>query len=107
RRLMLRAGSDPVAGCQILLRTLPLGRSAAYVPRGPLLRSREEGPLGELLTAVRRVVRDEHVTFLKLQPPVDRDDMPALLARRGFVASELQTAPAASVRIDVGAHRSE
>lgn len=107
RRVVLRDGSDPVAGCQILLRTLALGRSAAYVPRGPLFATRDEALLDELLTAVRRVVRDEHVTFLKLQPPVDRDDMPALLARRGFVASELQTAPAASVRIDVGGHRSE
>lgn len=56
---------------------------------------------------MRRVALDQRVLLMKVQPPVDRHDMPALLRARGFAASELQTAPGASVRVDVSGDRDE
>ena len=107
RLVLVRENGRPVAGCQLLLRRLPLGRSAAYIPRGPVLESREPELLDALLAAIRQVARQDRVLFLKLQPPVDRDDMGAELLARGFAESELQTAPWASVRVDVSAGRSD
>jgi lipid II:glycine glycyltransferase (peptidoglycan interpeptide bridge formation enzyme) len=98
-RVLLREGGELVGGCQMLLRDLPLSRRVAYVPRGPLLASRDPERLDEMLAALRRFATGERVLMLKLQPPVDRDDVPALLRARGFTASELHTAPGASVRV--------
>jgi lipid II:glycine glycyltransferase (peptidoglycan interpeptide bridge formation enzyme) len=104
-RLLLRRRGTPVAACQLLVKRLPLGRKVAYVPRGPLLANRDPQLCDAMLSAVGQVARDERIVYLKLQPPVDRDDMPALLQRRGMVASQVHTAPAASVRVDVGPER--
>src|SRR4051812_694572 len=98
-RVLLRSDGSLVGGCQLLTRDLPLSRRVAYVPRGPLLASREPEALDELLAAMRDVARQERVLMMKVQPPVDRDDMPTLLRERGFAPSELQTAPAPSVRV--------
>jgi lipid II:glycine glycyltransferase (peptidoglycan interpeptide bridge formation enzyme) len=107
RRILLRADGVPMAGCQMLLRPLPIGRSAAYIPRGPLTATRASAPLDDLLAAVRQSCRQEGVVLLKIQPPVDRDDLGASLAGRGFSASGLQTAPSASARVDVQAAADE
>jgi lipid II:glycine glycyltransferase (peptidoglycan interpeptide bridge formation enzyme) len=100
-RLLVRSGDEVVGGCQMLIRDLPLSRRVAYVPRGPLLASRDPEVQDALLTAMGDVARKDRVLMMKVQPPVDRDDMPALLRRRGFAPSELQTAPAASVRVEL------
>jgi peptidoglycan pentaglycine glycine transferase (the first glycine) len=104
-RVLLRAAGTPMAGCQLLVKRLPLGRKVAYMPRGPVLASRDPDLCDALLTAVRRVARAERIVYLKLQPPVDRDDLSGLLLRRGMVPSRIHTAPAASVRVDVGPER--
>ncbi len=106
-RVILRAEDEIVGGAQILFRDLPVSRRVAYVPRGPILASRDPELLDELLAAMRDVARRERVLLMKVQPPVDRDDMPELLRQRGFVPSELQTAPIASVRVEVGNDRDD
>jgi peptidoglycan pentaglycine glycine transferase (the first glycine) len=106
-RVLLRSAGEPVAGCQLLVKKLPVVGSVAYVPRGPLLSTNEPALLDALLGALRRVARTERIVLLKVQPPVDRDDMPAQLAQRGLKASDLHTAPAASVSVDLAAHADE
>jgi lipid II:glycine glycyltransferase (peptidoglycan interpeptide bridge formation enzyme) len=103
-RVLLRRDGELVGGCQMLVRRLPLVGNLAYLPRGPLLGSREPELADAMLAAVRRVARRERIVFLKIQPPVDRADLAAALEARGMVSSELHTAPAASVRVDVGVH---
>ena len=100
-RLLLRADGAIVAGCQMLVRDLPLSRRIAYVPRGPLVPSGDPALLDEMLAAMRDVAGDQRVLLMKVQPPVDRQDMPAQLQERGFVPSELHTAPGASVLVDL------
>jgi peptidoglycan pentaglycine glycine transferase (the first glycine) len=104
-RVLLRRAGVPIAGCQLLVKSLPLGRKVAYMPRGPVLATRDPELCDALLGAVRRVARAQHIVYLKLQPPVDRYDLPPLLLRRGMVPSQIHTAPAASVRVDVGPDR--
>jgi peptidoglycan pentaglycine glycine transferase (the first glycine) len=100
-RLLVRSDGEIVGGCQMLVRDLPLSRRAGYVPRGPLLASREPEALDELLAGMRSVARDQRLLMMKVQPPVDRDDMPGLLRDRGFAPSELHAAPGASVRVEL------
>ena len=101
-RVLLRGDQGRlVGGCQMLVRDLPLSRRVAYVPRGPLLASRDPELLDRALAGMREVARAERVLLLKVQPPVDRDDVPGLLRARGMLASELHTAPAASVRVEL------
>jgi lipid II:glycine glycyltransferase (peptidoglycan interpeptide bridge formation enzyme) len=104
-RVLLRSRGEPIAGCQLLVKRLPLGRNVAYVPRGPLLGTRDPELCAAMLSAIRSVAREKRIVYLKIQPPVDRQDLPALLRRCGMIASQIQTAPAASVRVDVGPER--
>ena len=106
-RVTLRSDGELVGGCQMLVRKLPVGGSVAYMPRGPLLASHEPDLLDEILAAVRIVARKERIVYLKIQPPVDRGDLSSALRSRGMVPSDLHTAPAASVRVDVGPDRDE
>ena len=101
-RLLLRSGGDIVGGCQMLVRDLPLSRRIAYVPRGPLVPTGSPALLDELLEAMRTTAAQQRVLLMKVQPPVDRQDMPAQLQERGFVPSELHTAPGASVVVELG-----
>jgi lipid II:glycine glycyltransferase (peptidoglycan interpeptide bridge formation enzyme) len=106
-RFLLRKGSELVGGCQLLTRNVPpLGRMG-YVPRGPVLSSRDADLADATLVALRDHARRHRIAVVKIQPPVDRADLPALLESRGLLASALHTAPAASVVVDVGPDRDE
>jgi peptidoglycan pentaglycine glycine transferase (the first glycine) len=106
-RVQLHSSGAPVAGCQLLVKRLALGRGVAYVPRGPLLDSHDPEDCDAMLSEMLRVARRRGVVYVKLQPPVDRGDLSALLRRRGMVESGIQTAPAATVRVEVGPDRDE
>jgi lipid II:glycine glycyltransferase (peptidoglycan interpeptide bridge formation enzyme) len=101
-RILVRDRGRIVGGCQLLAHDVPLLGSIAYVPRGPLLASRDPAVLDAVVAALRHHARRHRVLLLKIQPPVDRADLPELLESRGLVASGLDTAPVASVVVDVG-----
>jgi lipid II:glycine glycyltransferase (peptidoglycan interpeptide bridge formation enzyme) len=100
-RLVLRREGTIVAGCQLLLRTVPFVGTIAYVPRGPVVADRDAHTLSAMLTAVQGLADQERIVYLKLQPPPGGCDMIAELTARGFVESELEAAPRATVRIDL------
>ena len=106
-RILVRDGAQIVGGCQLLVRSVPLIGAIGYVPRGPLLASRDPAALDAVLDALRDHARRRRILLLKVQPPVDRTDLPELLGSRGLVASGLHTAPVASVVVDVGAASDE
>ena len=106
-RLLLRRSGELVGGCQLLTRGIPVLGGMGYVPRGPVLASRDTDLVDALLDALRNHARRHRLAVVKIQPPVDRPDLPALLESRGLIASELHTAPAASVVVDVGPDRDE
>jgi lipid II:glycine glycyltransferase (peptidoglycan interpeptide bridge formation enzyme) len=100
-RVVTRSDGRIVGGCQVLMRPLPLIGSLAYVPRGPLTADGGPSTLDEILTGIRELARRERLLYLKIQPPVDRPDMEALLLARGFRPSGLEAAPTATVRVDL------
>jgi lipid II:glycine glycyltransferase (peptidoglycan interpeptide bridge formation enzyme) len=106
-RIMLRRSGKLLGGCQLLTREIPVIGAVGYVPRGPVLVSRDAELLDAVLAALRAYARQHRIVVVKVQPPVDRADLPALLASRGLRASGLHTAPTASVVVDVGPDRDE
>jgi lipid II:glycine glycyltransferase (peptidoglycan interpeptide bridge formation enzyme) len=107
RRLVVRHGGELIAGCQLLAKQLPVLGGVAYVPRGPLMAGHDPNLLDAVLDALRDHARRHRLALVKIQPPVDRPDLPAQLESRGLVASDLHTAPVASVVVDVGPERDE
>jgi lipid II:glycine glycyltransferase (peptidoglycan interpeptide bridge formation enzyme) len=100
-RLVLRRSGAIVGGCQVLLRRIPRVGAVAYIPRGPVLPDRDADALDKLLDALGDLAERERILYLKLQPPVERFDMVALLEARGFVASRVLTAYTSTVRLDL------
>lgn len=99
-RLALYGGEKIVAGCQLLLRSVPLVGAVAYAPRGPVVAD-HDGALHEVLTALEALASEQRIVYLKLQPPPDGPDLARELKARGFIESSLEAAPRASVRVDL------
>jgi peptidoglycan pentaglycine glycine transferase (the first glycine) len=100
-RLILFRDDQIVAGCQALVRSFARVGSVAYVSRGPLVADSDPGALAAILEALQRLVKEERLLYLKLQPPWDRNDMPAVLRNYKFVRSGLDTAPSVTTRVDL------
>lgn len=99
-RVVALQGGAIAGGAQLLLRDLPVGGTLAYAPRAPLV-PREPALERAVLDAVDALCARERVLYLKLQPPGDRHDLGPVLEARGYVASDLEAAPVATVRVDV------
>jgi peptidoglycan pentaglycine glycine transferase (the first glycine) len=99
-RLRLRRDGEIVGGAQLLVRPLRFG-AIGYCPRGPLLREDDPAPVGDLLATLAGIARRERILYVKVQPPVGRADVEPVLRENGFVASDMQAAPMATVRIDL------
>src|SRR4051812_15857073 len=100
-RLLVREEGEIVAGCQLLWRSVGRVVRVAYIPRGPLAPADRPDVLAKLLEALDVEAHDRGLAYVKLQPPVDRHDMPAVLQQRGFHRSSLEVGPSASVRVDL------
>jgi lipid II:glycine glycyltransferase (peptidoglycan interpeptide bridge formation enzyme) len=105
--ILLRRSGELVGGCQLLTRGMPVLGRMGYVPRGPVLASRDTELVDAVLAALRDHARRHRIAVVKIQPPVDRPDLPVLLESRGLIASGLHTAPVASVVVDIGPERDE
>jgi lipid II:glycine glycyltransferase (peptidoglycan interpeptide bridge formation enzyme) len=106
-RIVLRRSGELMGGCQLLTRGIGRFGGIGYVPRGPILASRDAELFDAVLAVLRNHARKRRIAVVKIQPPIDRTDLPALLQSRGLVASSLHTAPTASVVVPVGSDRDE
>ena len=100
-RVVGRREGEVVAGLQLLVRRLGRLVGVGYVPRGPIASPTDPAALVTLLEALESVARAERIVYLKLQPPVDRPDMAAVLDQRGWVKSDLDVSPSSTVRVDL------
>jgi lipid II:glycine glycyltransferase (peptidoglycan interpeptide bridge formation enzyme) len=91
------------AGAQVLFRRLPLGRSIAYVPKGPL------GPwLPALLPALERLCRDRRAFLLKVEPDeTDTADARQRLAEHGFRPGRQTVQPPRTIIVDLSGPEDE
>ena len=100
-RIGLSRDGALVAGCQILLRRVARFGTVGYVSHGPLVADGGGAALSLVLDSVQRLVRQERLLYLKLQPPPDSADMADALRQRQFVPGRLDPAPRLTVRVDL------
>ena len=66
----------------VLWRSLPAGRSLAYVPRGPIVD--EPAQLATALAKLAALARERRAVFLKIDPEIDTDRAGGPLVAAGF-----------------------
>jgi lipid II:glycine glycyltransferase (peptidoglycan interpeptide bridge formation enzyme) len=103
-RLKVDFGWEPVTivhgdtGAQVLFRSLPLGFSLAYLPKGPV------GPNWDFLWGeVDQACRQRRAVFLKVEPDAwaGEINVEADLARHGFLPSRHTLQPPRTIVIDI------
>jgi lipid II:glycine glycyltransferase (peptidoglycan interpeptide bridge formation enzyme) len=86
-----------VAGAQVLFRSLPMGYSLAYIPKGPL-----GGDWEALWPMVDAVCRERRAVFLKVEPDAwEGDAVEAVLTEAGFRRSAHEIQPRRTVTIEL------
>jgi lipid II:glycine glycyltransferase (peptidoglycan interpeptide bridge formation enzyme) len=94
RRFVLDGGV-----AQVLLKSLPLGLSVAYAPRGPLVAPEH---LGEAIAAVREALARERCASLLCDPEAPEDPaIRASLARAGVRSSPVFVQPRRTLLMDL------
>ncbi|MGC8837778.1 MAG: lipid II:glycine glycyltransferase FemX [Anaerolineae bacterium] len=99
----LTRGGALLAGAWVLFRRLPLGRSVAYVPKGPVLDWANADLASEFLAALADVARREGAWYLKVEPEVREGDVPAQepLEQAGYRASPRSIQPRSTLWVDL------
>jgi len=78
-RLTLVEQGAIVGGIQVLMRPLPMGRTLAYVPRGPVVAPGHDDALRQILDCAIALARRHRAIFLKVEPAWGvAEDPPAL-----------------------------
>jgi len=101
-RLALEKDGRLCAGAQVLFRRLPLGRSLAYLPKGPLLNPDDAETAARLWPALHALARSRRSILLKVEPELPDD--PALAARFrawGFRPSPQTVQPRRTIWLDL------
>ena len=101
-RVEVRRRGELVGGLQVLLRRVGGLGSVGFVPRGPVVaEDAGAGIVHVVLDSLETVAREERVRHLKVQPPAGSDGSVETLLRRGYRESDLETAPTATVLVDL------
>jgi lipid II:glycine glycyltransferase (peptidoglycan interpeptide bridge formation enzyme) len=101
-RVEVRRRGQLVGGIQVLLRRLPGLGSVGFAPRGPVIADEAgAGIVHVVLDRLEDIARAERVLHLKVQPPAGGEDMVATLRGRGWRESAVETAPTATVLVDL------
>ncbi len=102
RRVALRRDGVLAAGAQILFRSLPLGRSVAYIPRGPVVPDDDPALLATLFNEVHQLCRAEGALLLTVEPPwVLPSEGAARLYALGFRDASAAVQPRATILLDL------
>ncbi len=75
RRWLVIEDGSPCAGLQVLIRSLPLGFSILYVPKGPIGEWQRPEIFRRLLAALDRQARESHALYLRLEPDVTEGEL--------------------------------
>ncbi|MFN2520227.1 MAG: lipid II:glycine glycyltransferase FemX [Candidatus Limnocylindria bacterium] len=98
-RFTLAEDGDPVGVCQVLSRSLPLGLSVAYAPRGPLV---DPARLALALGALRRALAVTRCASLLCDPEIpDAADTVRSLAGGGVARSPIFVQPRRTLLMDL------
>ncbi len=103
RRITVSRDGQIVGGAQLLIRQVRYFGSIGYVPKGPILANGDDETAARLLEQVRRLATSERLRVLFVQPP-EYGSFVSQLAEFGFRPCPVETAPSATVLIDLSAN---
>ena len=75
------------AGAQILFKHLPLGKTIAYIPKGPLVDWHDAPQCRELFSAIDAEAKKHNAIFLKIEPDVWRQSTETAAAVTDFMSN--------------------
>lgn len=103
-RIIIRLNTAIVAGCQILLRRLPVVGKAGYIPKGPLIQT-DDSVLAQLVVrAIKDVLHEHRIVFVIAHAPYNSRIIDEALAMEGFAVENSPTmVKTATSRIDLQA----
>jgi peptidoglycan pentaglycine glycine transferase (the first glycine) len=84
RRWLVIEGGFPRAGLQVLIRSLPLGFSILYVPKGPVGDWQRPEVFRCLQSALDRLAREVRALYLRLEPDAAEGELTLDLLTFGF-----------------------
>ena len=92
------------AGALLLFRRLPLGRSLAYVPRGPVLDVADDAAAAQLWAALHELAHSRRAILLKVEPELPDEAALAMRLRGwGFRPSPQTVQPQRTLWVDLTA----
>lgn len=99
-RFLVLDGRKLVAGCQLLIRKLPIGY-VGYVMKGPIFSLQDEMLVYFVLNVMLKLCRSKHIWYLALQPPDNGQATEQFLTRMGFMCDSGLKADTATTIIDL------
>ena len=103
-RVAVSDGEDWVAGAQVLLRGLPVGRCFAYVPRGPWLARRDPQVARALWGGIHRAASKAGAICLKIEPNWEETpETHTWLRDQGYRPSQQTVQPRRTILLDLTA----
>ena len=102
-RVLFERGGRPVAAISFLRRATPVpGWGVGYVPKGPVVDSREEDVWPVILAHVARIAKDTRCIFVKIDPDVraSRTDIRRAMRGAGFKPSRQQVQYPSTMIVD-------
>ena len=93
-RIIVRQQRAIIGGAQLLIRTVPLVGSVGYVTKGPLLSGNNEILEDLIMNQIHQVSKVNHIRYLVVQPPNNRQDLSIRMSNWGFKGSLMPFAPA-------------
>ncbi len=107
-RVAVRDNGEIVAGAQMLIKPLPLGKSVAYVPRGPAGRWYHDEAAHLLFGELKCIARKNGAVFLKIEPAIDdTPEMQALLKKYQFRKSRMNNQPKSTILLNLNQEQDE
>jgi lipopolysaccharide/colanic/teichoic acid biosynthesis glycosyltransferase len=102
-RVVLRVDGAIAGGAQLLARRVPGFGALAYLPYGPLVRTDlPDWPIALLVESLQDECRRNRIRVLCVQPPERGELVANALRDARFRPSDVEVAPAASLRLDLG-----
>lgn len=100
-RFSVLRGKQRIAGCQILVRKLPIIGSIGYVSKGPVFSYEREDLISFVIKTISRLCRNRRIQYLVMQLPDTGHGLEQQLVRMGFSRDARLKADRATTFIDL------
>lgn len=101
-RIAVKDNGEIIAGAQLLIKPLVLGKSIAYIPRGPIGNWLTPEISQLLLSEICRIAHAEGAIFVKIEPPIYRNsEADRLLENCHFQRSRMMNQPQTTIILDL------